>query len=103
MTPPDLTHRMDATERRLDSLEQSVGSLRATGEATRAELGALSSEIRRASTLPAAGLANLLAGAATGSGPTAPAPIASSILVAFAYLLLPRLVAWLRSWHTQQP
>jgi len=93
----NLPARLDATERRLDSLEASVGSLRTTTEATRVELGALSSEIRRASALPAAGLANLLAGAATGTGPLNTAPMASSVVVAFAYLLLPRLVAWIRS------
>ena len=102
MSDLEVLARVESTERRLDSLETAVGSLRSTTEATRAELGALSSEIRRASTLPAAGLANLLAGAVTGGGPTAPAPLLSAALVAAAYLLLPRLVAWLRS-HQQGP
>lgn len=95
-SPLELGARLGATEKRLDNLESNMAGLRTSSEATRTELGALSAEIRRASALPAAGLANLLAGAATGSGVTAPAPVATSLIVAAVYLVLPRLVAYLR-------
>ena len=95
-SPLDLGARLGRTEARLDNLEANMQGLRASSDATRTELGALSAEIRRASALPAAGLANLLAGAATGSGVTSPAPVATSLLVAAAYLVLPRLIAYLR-------
>lgn len=92
----DLGARLGATEKRLDNLEANLSGLRASSDATRSELGALSAEIRRASALPAAGLGNLLVGAATGSSVTAPAPVATSVLMLAVYLLLPRLVAYLR-------
>lgn len=95
-SPLDLGARIGQTEKRLDNLESSMSGLRASSEATRSELGALSAEIRRASVLPAAGLGNLLVGAATGSSVTAPAPVATSLIVAAVYLVLPRLVAYLR-------
>lgn len=95
-SPLDLGARLGVTEKRLDNLEANMAGLRTSSEATRTELGALSAEIRRASALPAAGLANLLAGAATGSGVMAPAPVATSLIVAAVYLVLPRLVAYLR-------
>lgn len=97
----DLGARIGATEKRLDNLEAGMSGLKASSDAARSELGALSAEIRRASALPAAGLGNLLVGAATGSGVTAPAPLATSLLVALVYLVLPRLVAHLRQPPTE--
>jgi len=95
-SPLDLGARVERTEKRLDSLETSMSGLKASSDAARSELGALSAEIRRASALPAAGLGNLLVGAATGSGVTSPAPVATSLFVAAVYLVLPRLLAYLR-------
>lgn len=99
--PLDLGARIGATEKRLDNLETSMSGLKASSDATRSELGALSAEIRRASALPAAGLGNLLVGAATGSSVTSPAPVATSLIVALVYLVLPRLVAHLRQPPTE--
>ena len=101
--PTSLDVRLATTEKRLDGLEASVAALKTSTDATRAEMGSLSAEIRRASALPAAGLANLLAGAATGSSVTSATPVLSSLAVAALYLVVPRLIAMLRGDGQQPP